>query len=38
MKDNVVPTPIEAVSKSQALYDRALKIMPGGCSRNTVLR
>ena len=25
-------------SKSEALYRRALKVMPGGCSRNTVLR
>ena len=26
------------LSKSAELYQRALKIMPGGCSRNTVLR
>jgi glutamate-1-semialdehyde 2,1-aminomutase len=26
------------VSKSAALYERAKKIMPGGCSRNTILR
>ncbi|MCL1037052.1 aspartate aminotransferase family protein [Shewanella submarina] len=26
------------MSKSAALYDRALNLMPGGCSRNTVLR
>ena len=25
-------------SPSTALYRRALKVMPGGCSRNTVLR
>jgi len=25
-------------SKSEALYQRAKKIMPGGCSRNTILR
>ncbi len=25
-------------TKSAALYERALKIMPGGCSRNTILR
>lgn len=25
-------------SNSQALYERALKVMPGGCSRNTVLQ
>jgi len=26
------------LSKSAELYERALKVMPGGCSRNTVLR
>ena len=26
------------LSKSAALYDRAKQVMPGGCSRNTVLR
>ena len=26
------------MSKSAALYDKALNLMPGGCSRNTVLR
>ncbi len=25
-------------SRSEQLYDRALQVMPGGCSRNTVLR
>ena len=38
MKHDVTETAAPTVSKSQALYDRALKIMPGGCSRNTVLR
>ena len=28
----------ELQSPSEALYQRALKVMPGGCSRNTVLR
>lgn len=27
-----------ALSSSQQLYSRALKVMPGGCSRNTILR
>ncbi len=27
-----------SVNKSAALYERAKKVMPGGCSRNTVLR
>ncbi len=27
-----------SISKSEALYQRAQKIMPGGCSRNTILR
>lgn len=27
-----------AMSKSAALYERGLKVMPGGCSRNTILR
>lgn len=26
------------MSKSSDLYDRGLKVMPGGCSRNTILR
>ncbi|MDA0708356.1 MAG: aspartate aminotransferase family protein [Proteobacteria bacterium] len=26
------------MSKSSALYERGLKVMPGGCSRNTILR
>ncbi len=26
------------MSKSSELYDRGLKVMPGGCSRNTILR
>ncbi|MEP3296273.1 MAG: aminotransferase class III-fold pyridoxal phosphate-dependent enzyme [Pseudoruegeria sp.] len=26
------------MSKSQALFDRAQNVMPGGCSRNTILR
>jgi glutamate-1-semialdehyde 2,1-aminomutase len=26
------------ISRSEQLYDRALQVMPGGCSRNTVLR
>ena len=26
------------LSKSAALYERGLKVMPGGCSRNTILR
>lgn len=38
MKHDVSEVPEETVSKSQALYDRAIKIMPGGCSRNTILR
>lgn len=28
----------EEKSKSAALYERALKVLPGGCSRNTILR
>ncbi len=27
-----------SLSASELLYDRALRVMPGGCSRNTVLR
>ena len=38
MKQDVSPQAIPEVSRSQALYDRAKQIMPGGCSRNTVLR
>ena len=38
MKHDVSEVPEDTVSKSQALYDRAKKIMPGGCSRNTILR
>ena len=38
MKHDVSDSPVEEVSKSQALYDRALGMMPGGCSRNTILR
>jgi glutamate-1-semialdehyde 2,1-aminomutase len=38
MKHDVSPLAVPEVSRSQALYDRAKKIMPGGCSRNTVLR
>jgi len=38
MKHDVSKDEIQAVSKSAALYERALKIMPGGCSRNTILR
>lgn len=30
--------PMQKSSKSEALYERALKVMPGGCSRNTVLK
>ena len=29
---------VSSNSQSAALYQRALKVMPGGCSRNTVLR
>ena len=38
MKHDVSIPAQPEVSRSQALYDRAKKIMPGGCSRNTVLR
>jgi glutamate-1-semialdehyde 2,1-aminomutase len=38
MKHDVSKDEVQAVSKSAALYERALKIMPGGCSRNTILR
>ncbi len=34
----VQPKKVVAQSKSEALYQRALNSMPGGCSRNTVLR
>ncbi|MEH6824647.1 MAG: aspartate aminotransferase family protein [Motiliproteus sp.] len=36
----VLSTPVEGLgqSKGAALYQRALTVMPGGCSRNTVLR
>jgi glutamate-1-semialdehyde 2,1-aminomutase len=33
-----MPDPTSAESRSAALYERARKVMPGGCSRNTVLR
>ena len=38
MKHDVSGLTTTEVSKSQALYDRALGLMPGGCSRNTILR
>jgi len=38
MKHDVSEVPAAKVSKSQALYDKALGMMPGGCSRNTILR
>lgn len=31
-------SPSNPTSKSAALYQRALQVMPGGCSRNTILR
>ncbi len=33
-----MPDPTSTESRSAALYERARKVMPGGCSRNTVLR
>jgi len=40
--NNEVPSPVSNVIEtphgSAALYQRALKVMPGGCSRNTILR
>lgn len=38
MKLDVSPENLPTGSKSAELYQRALGIMPGGCSRNTVLR
>ncbi|MEE4217592.1 MAG: aspartate aminotransferase family protein [Xanthomonadales bacterium] len=38
MKHDVSKDEVQAGSQSAALYERALKIMPGGCSRNTILR
>ena len=38
MKHDVSKDEVQAGSKSAALYQRAKKIMPGGCSRNTILR
>ena len=32
------PSPVGEESESARLYQRGLKVMPGGCSRNTVLR
>lgn len=33
-----MPSPTLTQSRSAALYERARQVMPGGCSRNTVLR
>lgn len=38
MKQDVSKDKTPQGSKSADLYQRALKIMPGGCSRNTILR
>ena len=39
--NTTIPQPADgegSPSRSEALYQRALRVMPGGCSRNTVLR
>lgn len=36
--ENVAEDTTDPMSKSAALYERALIFLPGGCSRNTVLR
>ena len=38
MQQNDSALPTQQPSVSAALYQRALQVMPGGCSRNTVLR
>jgi len=38
MRQNQMTTQEPLKTRSENLYDRALKVMPGGCSRNTVLR
>ena len=36
--ERLSPAPTATQHGSAALYQRALKVMPGGCSRNTILR